>query len=273
MVTNLSHGDNFALHGDRFGSRRVAENYSFRPPYSREVYGTLLSLIGAGPRAVLDAGCGSGKITLGLVDDVERVDAVDPSIEMLKVARRFPGAANPKIRWINARMEEAPLDPPYGLIVASLSIHWMDLDRVLSRFAEALADRACLAVLDGDAPVDAPWEREETAFMVDFLERIDGRPRDWWKTMGERLAEPVLVHPAFQSVGHRVTAPVQFSQSVADHLRCQHSRAAWSEDHLGEKASREFDTEITKLLNRYAVGGMLTFVVQTRMEWGRVLRI
>lgn len=261
-------------YGKRFASRRVAENYLYRPPYSAEVYSTLLSLIGPEPRKVLDAGCGSGKIALGLVDHVERVDAVDPSIEMLNVAKRLCGGGNPKIRqnirWINARMEEAPLDPPYALIVAALSIHWMDLDRVLSRFAEALADRACLAVLDGDAPVGAPWERDETAFMVSFFERIDGQRLSWWKTVGQRLGEPLLVHPAFQPIGHKVTKPVQFSQSVTDYLRCQHSRATWSEDHLGEKASREFDAEMTKLLTRYAVDGMLTFAVQTRVEWGRI---
>jgi len=47
------------------------------------------------------------------------------------------------------------LDPPYGLIVAASSIHWMALDRTLPRFADALAEGAMLAVLDGDAPVDA----------------------------------------------------------------------------------------------------------------------
>ena len=48
----------------------------------------------------------------------------------------------------------------------------------LPRFADALADGAMLAVLDGDAPVDAPWEREETAFMIDFLAaRGERRPR------------------------------------------------------------------------------------------------
>jgi hypothetical protein len=49
-----------------------------------------------------------------------------------------------------------------------------------------------------------------------------------------------------------------------------HSRATWSEDHLGAEASREFDAGMTKLLSRYAVAGMLEFAVQTRIEWGRV---
>jgi SAM-dependent methyltransferase len=249
----------------------MAQNYGFRPPYPAAVCDTLLELISGHARVLLDAGCGTGKITLDLIDQIEHADAVDPSDAMLRVARSLPGAASAKIRWIHAAIEDAPLDSPYGLIVAASSIHWMDLDRTLPRLADALADGAMLAVLDGDAPVDAPWDREETEFMIDFLTARDGR-RPTWKTVRERFAEPVLVHPGFEPVGHRITAPVAFSQSIADYLRCQHSRATWSEDHLGEKASAEFDAAMTAILSRYARDGMLTFDVQTRIEWGRLTK-
>lgn len=248
----------------------MAENYRFRPPYSPEVYSTLLGLIAPPCRTVLDAGCGPGKITLGLVDHVNRIDAVDPSEEMLRVARSRSQADNPKIRWIRAAMEEAPLEPPYGLIVAGLSIHWMNLDRVLPRFASALADGAFLALLDYDGPVGAPWEREEILFDVEFIRKIEGRAQNPWSTISERIDDPILVHPAFERIGQLVTAPFQISQSIEDYLRCQHSRATWSEDHLGAEASREFDAGLTKLLSRYAVDGMLEFNVQTRIEWGRI---
>ena len=250
----------------------MAENYVFRPPYPAEAYDVLLELLRGHPRVLLDAGCGTGKITLGLIDQIDQADAVDPSAAMLGVARALPGAASAKIRWIHEAIEDAPLEPPYGLIVAASSIHWMDLDRTLPRFAEALADGAMLAVLDGDAPVDAPWEREETEFMIHFVTaRVGQRPK-WWKTVRERFLEPVLVHPQFERLGHRITAPVSFSQSIADYLRCQHSRATWSEDHLGEEASAEFDAAMTAILSRYARDGMLTFNVQTRIDWGRVIR-
>jgi SAM-dependent methyltransferase len=248
----------------------MAENYRFRPPYPTEVYDTLLELMRGHPRIILDAGCGTGKITLGLIDQIDRADAVDPSDAMLRVARSSPAAASSKIRWIHAHIEDAPLAPPYGLIVAASSIHWMDHDRTLPRFANALAEGAMLAVLDGDAPVDAPWEREEIAFMIDFIAELEGQRPKWWKTVRERFAEPVLMHPGFERLGYRITAPVSFSQSVEDYLRCQHSRATWSEDQLGAEASAEFDAAMTAILNRYARDGMLTFDVQTRMEWGRV---
>lgn len=257
--------------GRRFSETRMAENYRFRPPYPPEVYDTLLELMRSHPRVILDAGCGTGKIALRLIDSIDRADAVDPSGAMLQVARSLPGAESPKIRWINAAIEDAPLDPPYGLIAAASSIHWMDLDRTLARFADALAGGAMLAVLDGDAPVDAPWEREEIAFMLDFLTAQEGRRPQWWKTVRERFAEPILVHPAFERVGHRITAPMVFSQSVADYLRCQHSRATWSEESLGPTASAEFDAALTSILTPYARDSMLTFEVQTRIEWGRVI--
>src|ERR1700735_4108918 len=205
--------------GRRFSEARMAENYTFRPPYPAEVYDLLVELLHGHPRTLLDAGCGTGKITLGLIEQIDRADAVDPSDAMLCVARALPWAANAEIRWIHAAIEDAPLDPPYGLIVAASSIHWMDLDLTLLRFAGALADGAMLAVLDGDAPLDAPWEREETAFMIDFLEARGERRRGWWRTMRERLAAPVLTHPRFTSLGHRITAPVSFSQSIEDYLR------------------------------------------------------
>ncbi len=247
----------------------MAENYQFRPPYSPEVYSTLLGLIAPQCGAVLDAGCGPGKITLGLVDHVDRIDAVDPSEEMLRVARSRPKSDSPKIRWIRATMEEAPLEPPYGLIVAGLSIHWMNLDRVLPRFASALSDGAFLALLDYDGPRNSPWGQEEILFAVNFLQKIDGLRQRPWKPISDRIEESILVHPAFEPIGHKITAPIQISQSVEDYLRCQHSRATWSEDHLGAEASQEFDAGMTKLLSRYAVAGMLEFTVQTRIEWGR----
>ncbi|MGB6554904.1 MAG: hypothetical protein WBE78_15550, partial [Candidatus Binataceae bacterium] len=157
-----------------------------------------------------------------------------------------------------------------GVENGSALIHWMKLDRVLPRFASALANGAFLALLDYDGPVGAPWEREEILFDVDFIQKIDGLAQNPWKTIGERIDDPILTHPAFERIGHLVTAPFQISQSIADYLRCQHSRATWSEDHLGAEASWEFDAGMTKLLSRHAVAGMLEFAVQTRIEWGRI---
>lgn len=259
-------------YGDRFAARRMAENYAFRPPYSAEVYETLIGLFEDRPKVLLDAGCGPGKIVLGLVDQVDRVDAIDPLSEMLKVARAAPKGESPKIRWICARSEDAPLLPPYGLIVAGANIHWMILDRVLLRFGEALAPHGFLVVLDGDAAIDAPWEKEADAFMIDFVERLEGKRPNWWSKARQQLDGPILAHPKFNPVGAKITLPIMVSQSIADYLRCQHSRATWSEDHLGKEAAAQFDAGMSAILEPHASDGLLRFAVQTRIEWGRIVQ-
>lgn len=54
-------------------------------------------------------------------------------------------------------------------------------------------------------------------------------------------------------------------------IRCLHSRAAFSQQYLGEKFSGEFDSAIAHMLSRSAVNGVVTFQVQTRLDWGRPL--
>jgi SAM-dependent methyltransferase len=248
----------------------MAANYRFRPDYSSEVYDILAGLLSGQPRSLLDAGCGPGKIVRGLVTQIDRADAVDSSEPMLRIARSFPEGRDPRIRWVCARIEDAELSPPYGLIVAGASIHWMEVDRVLPRFRETQSPGAFLAVLDGDAPIDPPWEGEATRFMIDFLEKIDGEPPKWWANTSQRLQQPILDHPAFECLATVISRPVRVEQSVEDFLRCEHSRATWSEDHLGEAGSAQFDEGLGRILKPFAADGILTFSVQTRVEWGRI---
>src|SRR5262245_11507173 len=66
----------------QFQDRSVADAYHHRPPYPDEVFAILTGLITCEPRAVLDAGCGTGDIARRLAPLVARVDAVDFSPAM-----------------------------------------------------------------------------------------------------------------------------------------------------------------------------------------------
>jgi hypothetical protein len=127
------------------------------------------------------------------------------------------------------------------------------------------------AILDGDAPIEPPWAAEEQAIMIDLVTKIEGKHPSWWTTASERLTIPHTEHPQFARVGSKVTAPMKFRQSIADYLRCLHSRATFSEEHLGDDLSREFDAAITALLSPHAIDRMVNYDVQTRLEWGRPL--
>ncbi|HUO90277.1 MAG TPA: methyltransferase domain-containing protein [Rhizomicrobium sp.] len=255
-------------YGAHFAARSVAQNYVHRPQYSPEVYDTLLTLLPDTSRAVLDAGCGPGKIALGLRAFVDRIDAVDPSEEMIAAGRALPGGGDPKIAWICARLEDAELRPPYGLVACGVSFHWMDADVALSRFADVLAPGGAFALISGDAPADAPWHDAELETFSDFIERLQGKRPEFLATSRAFLDQPLLEHRRFRRLGAKITAPHPVRQPVEDYIACQHSRATWSVDFMGAEMAAEFDARLRALLLAHASDGMLDYVVQTRVEWG-----
>lgn len=107
----------------QFEDAGVASAYRFRPPYPLEFFDVLSRLYAAGPRRVLELGCGTGDVTVGLAGRADRVDAVESSAEMLAAARRREGGDDPRIRWLRGSAEVAEFDGPYSLSVAAESLH------------------------------------------------------------------------------------------------------------------------------------------------------
>lgn len=258
-------------YGKHFAASSVAQNYVHRPPYSPEVFATLVNLIPPNSRAVLDAGCGPGKLALGLAPYVERIDAVDPASEMIAIGRACPGGADPKIRWLESTLEDAALAPPYGLVVCGVSFHWMDAAAALTRFAQTLAPDGIFALVAGDAPADPPWYDAERDMMFDFIERLQGQKPEFLATSRANLEKPLLEHCRFRQLGAKITAPFPVRQSIENYLACQHSRATWSIEFMGQQMAAEFDARLRALLAPHAPDGVLDYVVQTRIEWGRPL--
>ena len=78
---------------------------------------------------------------------------------MIAKARTLPGGEAQNLRWIAAPVEKAPLEPPYALITAGESLHWMDWQIVLPRFAHVVTPNGMLAILYKSRG-DDPWEDE-----------------------------------------------------------------------------------------------------------------
>lgn len=99
----------------------------------------LATLLPVAPRAVLDLGCGDGRLSALVLDQcpsVEVVVGVDSSPAMLGHARkRFAGDERVTIREWNL---EDPLTPlgAFDLVVAGFSIHHVDDQRKRSLFDE-----------------------------------------------------------------------------------------------------------------------------------------
>ncbi len=252
-------------YASRFKNRSLAETYEFRPSYPDETYKILLSLLGESQGKVLDIGCGTGKIARRLVNNVESVDAVDFSSEMIRVGKLLPNGNHPNLRWINGCVEEVHLHPSYSMITAGASIHWMEWEVVFPKFEEVLTTGGYLVIINGDRPVGVPWHDAELALIrkystYDHYEEID-------------LIQELVDRKHFDLIGDKLTTPVNFSQPLTDYVRSFHSRASMSKEDMGEVNVKSFDSKLSQILSDFVnVDGYLCFQLETRVSWGRPLR-
>jgi SAM-dependent methyltransferase len=245
-------------YASRFKARAVAEIYQHRPPYSAQVYETLRRLLPTDCRRVLDAGCGPGKIALGLVDDAEHVDAVDFSEAMIRIGRA--ATSTDRIRWQCSPIETAELDPPYGMITTGASLHWMDWDTVLPRFARVLPSGA-LVIVEGDGPSQAPWRAGRKELIKRYSTNRDYQPYD--------LVDELRRRGLFTVTDELITNPAPHTQSIDEFLLSEHSRESLSLDSMTAADAAAFDDQMRELLAAHAEDGQITYGVTTRIVWGR----
>jgi len=131
----------------------------------REVLGRLEL---EGDEVVLDAGCGSGRITQALVERLPRgrVIAVDASPSMADAARRrlrrsrlgnasADGARRVEVRVLD--LLDLELERPVDAVLSTATFHWIpDHDRLFARLHEALRPGGHLvAQCGGEGNIDA----------------------------------------------------------------------------------------------------------------------
>jgi len=104
-----------------------------------------------GDEAVLDAGCGTGKVTELLLERLPRgtVLAVDGSWAMVEAARaRFAG--EPRVRVEHQDLLELQVAEPVDLVFSTATFHWIkDHDRLFDRLARAIRPGGRLVVQCG----------------------------------------------------------------------------------------------------------------------------
>jgi len=256
-----------AEHGEAFTDPGIAEAYPHRPPYPHDAIELLVALAKERPRVVLDAGCGTGDLARPLAPHVERVDAVDPAPAMLAKGRELPGGTHPHLNWQQAPAETAVLAPPYALVTAGESLHWMDWDVVLPGFARVLAPGGLLAVVERDwdgppalaarlRPIFARYSTVRDFRPLDVVTEIERRGR--FTRLGERQCGPQAWHP-----------------TVDEYLRCRHSQRGFSLAQMDGADASAFDAAVRDTLADLVrvgelrrTGDRLELVVRARVVWG-----
>ena len=244
-----------------FQDPSVVAAYQTRPPYPDATFDLLADLMDVSPRYVLDVGCGTGFLARPLAERAERVDALDVSAAMIAQGKLLPGGDSPRLRWIVGRAEDTPLDPPYALITAGDSLHWMEWGVVMPRFARLLTPNGYLAILTvGWLPV--PWEAGLKALVPRYSTIRDHQPHDPTKDVKAR--------GLFQHVGERRTEPVPFTQSLDAYIESFHGRASFSRERMAPADAAAFDAELRALVAPFSQDAVVLQLV-AEVVWGKPL--
>jgi SAM-dependent methyltransferase len=227
----------------------VARSYAFRPPYGATLFAKLASLVGDEPRTVLDLGCGPGDLARYLVPLFDRVDAVDMSPAMIAVGRTREHGDAANLRWIQGRAEDAPLDPPYALVVAGDSLHWMDWPVIVPRIRDVLSPNGWLAIAGKVWGTDTPEERE---LWSRYSTNQEYRP--------VHLIEELESRGFFEKRGTEgFTA--EWTPTIDEYLAANRSRASYPTE---PERAEAFDAELERLLD----GDRLRLTVRGGVAWG-----
>jgi SAM-dependent methyltransferase len=243
-----------------FQAPSVAERYRLRSPYPEEMFGALLALVVDLPRTVLDAGAGTGDIARGIVLDVERVDAVDISPAMIEQGRNLPEGRHPHLCWILGAVEDAPLHPPYALVVAGESLHWMNWERVLPRFCSVLTPQGMVAIAHRleDA---TPWQKD-----LDDLIREYSVVRNF---QAFDLVAELETRRLFAKAGEYTAPRRTITKSLDDYINALHSTSSLSLGRMPAADAAEFDRRLRQVLLPYSDDGNVALQISGHLVWGR----
>jgi ubiquinone/menaquinone biosynthesis C-methylase UbiE len=245
----------------QFSDPSVVAAYSNRPPYPDEVFDTLASLLPSGPRRVLELGCGTGDLTLGLASRVAEIDAVDPSEAMVECARRRASGVASNIRWIRASAEDYRSTERYALVVAAESLHWMAWTQVLQMISRSLRDGGSLAIVTERKIASLPWMVEARSIVAQHSTNKDYRPYD--------VIEELSRRSLFREIGRRQCTHALFSQSVDAYVEAFHSRNGFSRDRMSRDSATDFDAAMRDLVLAYVPTGIVTGTIETTVVWGQ----
>ena len=249
-------------YGAQFSDASIVRAYRHRPPYPDELFDILAGLLAPGPATILDAGCGSGDIALRLlahVAQIERLDAVDISPAMVADGQQRSGGDDPRLHRQVAPIEAASLAPPYALITAGESLHWMDWPVVMPRFRDALQQGGVLAIVGrGEQP--SAWSEALLRIVQRYSTNRDFQPYN--------LIDELTTRGLFTVHGSRKSAPVTHTQSIDSYIESWHSRNGLSRDRMPPDDADAFDRETRDLLASLGHHETVTFDVVGSVTWG-----
>ena len=224
-----------------FNDARLVEVYDATCPWSRDddFFVSVIAEVGAALR-VLDLGCGTGRLALGLADAGHAVTGVDPARASLDAARAKSGAE--RVTWIEGTSSMLPADTFDAAVMTSHVAQFFVTD---AEWAAVLKDlqRALHAggrlVFDARDPADRAWERWPAEWNR-TVTLPHGRCVEQSIEVTEVVGDVVThaIHYRFDS-GEELVSTATLRFRSADELRTSLASAGFTVEHIFGGWNRE----------------------------------
>jgi SAM-dependent methyltransferase len=245
----------------RFSSR--VDNYvRYRPGYPSEVPELLRTECGLSPNSVVaDIASGTGILTRMLLENGNRVFAVEPNLEMRQAGEqllaRYPGFTS-----VAGSAEVTTLDDhSVDIITAAQAAHWFDREKARREFVRILVPGGWTVLLWNERDTDA------TPFLREYEQLLLTYGTDYREVRHEHTTDAIdtfFAPSPFQSKVFR------YSQELdADALEGRLLSSSYTPQ--AEDASYEsMLRELRRIFDRHQRSGLVSFQYATRVYYGRL---
>jgi SAM-dependent methyltransferase len=233
-----------------------------RPAYAKGLISWVVKELRLGAKdAVMDLGCGPGTLAMLFAPFVRSVLAVDPSAEMLEVARHAANGAGNVLFKFGSSFDLSPDLGTFKLVTIGRAFHWMDRPDTLQRL-DAMVEREGAVALFSDSH---PRHRDNV-WVEPFQHLIDGHAAGDVQRERRRSAdwpsdEEVLLASRFARL-ERVSVIEKRSLPAEYLVERALSISAINEANLGGKMQHLID-DIQELSSRFSLGGVVSEVIET----------
>jgi trans-aconitate 2-methyltransferase len=226
----------------------------------------------SGDETVLDAGCGTGKLTRLLAARLPRghVVALDASADMLSVAGRELAPFASRVELVKAALPEVPLSAPVDAIFSTATLHWvLDHPSVFRAFLAAIRPGGQLEFqCGGVGNLHRLHQRAEAlARTKDFSEAFQGFEQPWCYAGAEETAEQLRAAGWTRVHTWLEVRPTPFSDAAAfsDFISSVNLRPFLSR--LDEERSRRFTAALVEAAGRDEPPFVLDYVRLNASAW------
>lgn len=246
---------------ERF-SDRVGDYIRYRPGYPREVLSLLREECGLlASHVVADIASGTGIWTRHLLENGNRVFAVEPNQEMREAGERLLQPYSNLVS-VDGSAEATPLAPrSLDFVTAAQAAHWFDRVRARREFVRILKPGGWCVLIWNERRTDA------TAFLRDYEQLLLRFGTDYKEVRHERTT----------AVIHEFFAPAPYQERVFEFRqqfdyegtagRLLSSSYAPPAEHPNHAPMMQ---DLQRVFAEHAVGGKVEFEYDTRVYYGRI---